>query len=133
MKLFLFFFLSIITAVCCFSNSADAEGRISTSRYQTLHIKQMAHRNFSNHGRTGYVYEEQQYSLYGSKSISIGTVQLEKNSRIREMYIAVDMKRSQRIQRLSQKRKISIGRVSGDVSRLKSLNVFVNSNGNMHY
>lgn len=133
MKLFLFFFFNIIAAVCCFTNSADADDRVQNSLYQTLHIKQMAHRNFSNHGRTGYVYEEQQFSLYGSKSTSIGTVQLEKNSRIREMYIAVDMKRSQRIQRLYQKRKISIGRVSGDVSRLKSLNVFVNSNGNMHY
>jgi len=134
MKLFLFFFLSIIATGCCFISSANAgEYTVSNSRYQTLHIKQMAQRNFSNHGRVSYVYEEQEHSLYGSESTNIGAVQLERNSRIRELYIAVDLKRSQRIQRLHQRRKISIGRVSGDGSHLKSINVFVNSNGMLHY
>lgn len=134
MKLFLFFFLSIITTGCCFISSANADKyTISNSRYQTLHIKQMAQQSFTNHGRVSYVYEEQEHSLYGSESTNIGAAQLEKKSRIRELYIAVDMKRSQKIQRLHQRRKISIGRVSGDSSHLKSINVFVNSNGTLHY
>ncbi len=130
---FLIVLLITFSTGCLGVNSADAEYRSSNTLYDTLHIKQMAKRNFTNNDRTKYVYVEHKQSLFPGKALEIGAVQLEKNSKIRELYIAVDMKGNSRMQQLNKKRKTSIAPVSGAGHHLKNIHILVNSNGKLHY
>ena len=129
-------FLTIISVSgCWFTQPANAEYRSGNSHYQAIHTKQMAHRNFTNRGRTKYIYTEHKSTLLGNPTAEIGAVQLQKNSRIRELNVAVDMKRNYRLSHSSfgKKKKISIGRISGGNKHLKKVNVVVNSDGRLHY
>ncbi len=129
-------FLTILSVFgCWFAQPANAEYRSGNSHYQAIHIKQMAQRNFTNNGRTKYIYTEHNNTRLGNQATEIGAVKLQKNSRIRELNVAVDMKGSYRLNHSSfgKKKKISIGRVSGGNKHLKKVNVVVISNGRLHY
>ncbi len=130
---FLIILLIIFSTSCLGVNSADAEYRSSNTLYDTLHIKQMAKRNFTNNGRTKYVYVKQKQSIFSGNSLEIGAVKLEKNSKVQELHIAVDMNENSMMPQLNKKRKISIAPVSGASRHLKKINVQVNSNGRLRY
>ncbi len=133
MNKFLFFYLTISIIGYWCVNPARAEYKPSNSHYQAIHIKQMDHRGFTNKGRNKYIYVEQRKGSYGNNFSEIGSVQLGKHSRVRELFIGVDIHRNNKITRLSHKKKISIGRVYGGGSKLKKVHVLINSNGKLHY
>ncbi len=130
---FLIILLITFTTGCFGVNSADAEYRSSNTLYDTLHIKQMAKRNFTNNGRTKYVYVKQKQSIFPGKSMKIGAVQLEKNSKVRKLHIAVDMNENSMMPQLNKKRKISIAPISDVGRHLKKIHIFINSNGMLRY
>lgn len=125
--------LIIFATGCWCTNSANAEYRSSNALYDTLHIKQMAKRNFTNNGRTEYVYVEHKQNLFPGKTLKIGAVQLEKNSKVRELHIAVDMKGNSLMQQLNKKRKTSIAPVSDAGHHLKKIHIFIHSNDMLHF
>lgn len=133
MKNFLLFLSILFFAGCWFAHPANAEYRSSNSHYQAIHVRHMAQRNFTNNGRSKYVYVKQKVGQYDRNSTEVGAVQLEKNSRIRELNIAVDMTRINRIKPWDRNKKLSISHVSGGGKHLKKINVIVNSNGRLNY
>ncbi len=130
---FLIILLITFSTSCLGVHSANAEYRSGHTRYDTLHIKQMTKRNFTNNGRAKYVYVEQKLSIFPGKSMEIGAVQLAKNSKVRDLYIAVDMNGNSMMQQLNKKRKFSIAPISGAGHHLKKIDVFVYSNGRLRY
>lgn len=130
---FLIILLITFSTGCLDVNSADAEYRSSNTLYDTLHIKQMAKRNFTNNDRTKYVYVEHKQSLFPPPPKKIGAVQLDKNSKVRELHIAVDMSGNSMMQQSNKKRKISIAPVSGAGHHLEKINIFINSLGMLRY
>ena len=128
MKINVFFLAIIISVVYGNFNTAKAEYSSSNSRYQILHIKQMAQRGFSNNGRTKYVYTNKK-AAYGSNSLTeIGTSDLNKDSTVRELHIGVDWQNNFNIRKKISTKKITIGKVKGGGRSLKKVNVIVNSN-----
>lgn len=128
------FFLAVIVAVACgHTNTAEAEYRSTNTRYQVLHIKQMAQRGFSNRGRTKYVYTNKTATHDVDNRTEIGTTHLGKNSTVRELHIGVDWQKNFRLIKKTGTKKITIGKVKGGGRSLKKVNVIVNSNKDISF
>lgn len=122
-------FLAVIVAVACGNaDTAEADYKSGNTRYQMLHIKQMAQRDFSNRGRTKYVYTDQTATYDEGSQNEIGTALLERNSTVRELHIGIDWRKNSRIEGKVGAKKITIGKVKGGGRSLKQVNVIVNSN-----
>lgn len=117
----------IVAAACGNTCTAMAEYRSANTRYQMLHIKQMAQRDFSNRGRTKYIYTDQTDVMEEGGRNEIGTALLGRNSSVRELHIGIDWPKNSRIGKRTTEKKVSIGKVKGGGRSLKKIKVIVNS------
>ena len=127
-------FFSVVFLVTLLAGaSAHAEWRSNNTHYQAMHIRQMAKRHFTNRGTVQYIYTDKTEKKAGGVQ-SVGAVTLEKNNRIRQVNIAVDLSRSP-LQRsgISSNRKLSIGSVSGGTKHLKKVNLVIHGNRAIRY
>jgi hypothetical protein len=160
MNKIVFSLVLIVSVGSGIGNSANAGSASGNTLYETLHVKQMAKRDFTNNGRTKYVYvkSEQQivYPITSSdkclkKSLSgntlydakqrkqykglppcgteeIGAVHLDKNSKVRELNVAVDLPKIglRPLKSLSgAKPKVSLAPVYSENKLLKKINIVV--------
>ncbi len=58
MKKYISAIITLVATGCWLTGTSAAENLSGNTLYETMHIKQMAKRNFTNNGRTKYVYVE---------------------------------------------------------------------------
>lgn len=63
MKKFMPAVVMLVATGCCLGGTSLAGNISGNSLFETIHIKQMAKRNFTNNGRTKYVYVERKPEL----------------------------------------------------------------------
>ena len=127
------FFSVIFLASLLTGPASHAEWRSNNTHYQSMHIRQMAKRHFTNRGTVQYIYTDKiEKNADGTQSV--GAVSLKKNNRIRQVNIAVDLSRSPlRGSGIGSNRKLSIGSVSGDTKHLKKVNVVIHGRRTIRY
>ncbi len=107
------------------------EYRSKNTHYEAMHVRQMAQRNFTNNGRSRYIYSTQTRHDTSRDDKELGSVDLEEGNRVRDLHIVVDLKAKDRVR--SGKRKVTLGRVRGETSQLKKSTITVNSNGKIEF
>ena len=126
--LIIFFLVSGI----CWTSAASAQWHSSNTHYQTMHIRQMAKRNFTNKGTVKYVYADKaDFSANGTQAV--GSVKLDENSRTREVNIAVDLSKTNVRPDYHAHRKLSVGCVTGATRHVKKVNVVIHGNRKLKY
>ena len=126
--------LIIFLLICgtCWTSAASAQWHSSNTHYQAMHIRQMAKRNFTNKGTVKYVYTDKAgFSADGTRTV--GSVNLDDNSRAREVNIAVDLSKTNLRPNYHAHRKLSVGSVTGATRHLKKVNVVIHGNRKLKY
>ncbi len=131
MKGYVLIIFLLICGACC-SSAASAQWHSSNTHYQSMHIRQMAKRNFTNKGTVKYVYTDKAiFSANGTRTV--GSVKLDENSRARGVNIAVDLSKTNLRPNYHSHRKLSVGCVTGATRHLKKVNVVIHGDRKLKY
>jgi len=126
MKTWTVFLFLVFFALPCHAEedawNADAWGR---NRFEMMKIQQRAERGFTNRGRVMYKYVDDS-SLAKEDPQNIGAIVLDRNSRVREVHVGIDIDKSLHFDKKGKSDTLRIGTVDAYGSRnLEKVNIHV--------